>query len=226
MYGIKGWVVGPEQGECRREGRGTPATESAEGERGSVSDPGQDSAPLPARSAGFAPGSRGPALTHPETEHLGSAPSRYGLEQSGIRYPRRVRWNLSTAALTREAVFRGEAILAHGGPIVVHTGEFTGRSPLDRYVVGRPETDPDVLVGSPQPAVPAGAVRASALAVHRLSPEPGALRSGLPRRRPSPIPSAPPGDHHHGVAEPLFHATCSCEPGSGRPSRGTSPGSR
>ncbi len=86
-------------------------------------------------------------MTHPETEHIGFAPSRYGLEQSGIRYPRRVHWNLSTAALTQEAVFRGEAILAHGGPIVVHTGECTGRSPLDKYVVGRPETDPDVWWG-------------------------------------------------------------------------------
>ncbi len=87
-------------------------------------------------------------MTHPETEHVGFAPSRHGLKLSGIRYPRRVHWNLSTAALTQEAVFRGEAALAHGGPIVVRTGECTGRSPLDKYVVGDPRTDPDVWWGS------------------------------------------------------------------------------
>ena len=87
-------------------------------------------------------------MTHFTTEHLGFAQSRHDLSTCGIRYPRRVFWNLSTAALTQEAVFRGEAALAHGGPIVVRTGEFTGRSPNDKYVVGKPETAPEVWWGS------------------------------------------------------------------------------
>ena len=86
-------------------------------------------------------------MTHFTTEHLGFAKSRHDLSTCGIRYPRRVFWNLSTAALTQEAVFRGEAALAHGGPIVVRTGEFTGRSPNDKYVVGKPATDPEVWWG-------------------------------------------------------------------------------
>ena len=87
-------------------------------------------------------------MTHFPTEHLGFARSRHDLSTCGIRYPRRVFWNLSTAALTQEAVFRGEATLAHGGPIVVHTGEFTGRSPNDKYVAGKPDTHPEVWWGS------------------------------------------------------------------------------
>ena len=86
-------------------------------------------------------------MTHLQTEHLGFAQSRHGLKLAGIRYPRRVFWNLSSAALTQEAVFRNEAILAHGGPIVVRTGEFTGRSPSDKYVVGGPGANPDVWWG-------------------------------------------------------------------------------
>ena len=86
-------------------------------------------------------------MTHLTTEHLGFARSRHDLSTSGIRYPRRVLWNLSTAALTQEAVFRGEATLAHGGPIVVRTGEFTGRSPEDKYIVEEPNTSGEVWWG-------------------------------------------------------------------------------
>ena len=87
-------------------------------------------------------------MTHLTTEHLGFARSRHDLSTSGIRYPRRVMWNLSTAALTQEAVFRGEATLAHGGPIVVRTGEFTGRSPKDKYIVEEPNTRGEVWWGT------------------------------------------------------------------------------
>ena len=89
----------------------------------------------------------GRLVTHRETEHLGFARSCHGLEVSGIRYPRRVLWNLSSAALTQEAIFRDEAALAHGGPIVVRTGQCTGRSPSDKYVVGGPATNPEVWWG-------------------------------------------------------------------------------
>ena len=86
-------------------------------------------------------------MTHLATEHFGFARSRHDLQLAGIRYPRRIFWNLSSAALTQEAVFRGEATLAHGGPIVVRTGEFTGRSPSDKYVVGGPATNDEVWWG-------------------------------------------------------------------------------
>ena len=102
-------------------------------------------APLPRAGAQLASHLR--SLTHLATEHFGFAKSRHGLRLAGIRYPRRVFWNLSSAALTQEAVFRGEATLAHGGPIVVRTGEFTGRSPSDKYVVGGPESNADVWWG-------------------------------------------------------------------------------
>jgi phosphoenolpyruvate carboxykinase (ATP) len=42
--------------------------------------------------------------------------------------------NLSLAALYENAIERGEGALADGGPLVVRTGQHTGRSPRDKYI--------------------------------------------------------------------------------------------
>ncbi len=51
--------------------------------------------------------------------------------------PGRVARNLSPAELYEEAIRNGEAALAAHGPLVASTGEHTGRSPKDRFVVRR-----------------------------------------------------------------------------------------
>jgi phosphoenolpyruvate carboxykinase (ATP) len=47
-------------------------------------------------------------------------------------------WNLPTPTLYEEALKRNEGIMAHLGPIVVRTGQFTGRSPNDKFIVDEP----------------------------------------------------------------------------------------
>jgi phosphoenolpyruvate carboxykinase (ATP) len=62
-------------------------------------------------------------------EQQGQVRSSYGLEAHGIRNANTVWWNLSTPALYEHAIQRHEGLLAHLGPLVVRTGQYTGRSP-------------------------------------------------------------------------------------------------
>jgi len=59
----------------------------------------------------------------------------------------RVRRNLSTAALYEEAVRRKEAVIAAEGPLACYTGQHTGRSPNDKFVVRDPSVERDVVWG-------------------------------------------------------------------------------
>jgi len=62
------------------------------------------------------------------------------VRQFGIDRPGLVRSNLSPAALYEEIVRRGEAIVADGGAINARTGQHTGRSPADKFVVREPDS--------------------------------------------------------------------------------------
>ena len=63
--------------------------------------------------------------------------------------------NAGTAVLYEHAVRRGEAQIAAGGPLVVDTGKFTGRSPKDKFVVRDAATEDLIDWGSVnQPMAP------------------------------------------------------------------------
>jgi phosphoenolpyruvate carboxykinase (ATP) len=66
-----------------------------------------------------------------------------GFEQTG-----EVFWNLGSAELYEEAVRRGEAQIAHLGPLVARTGQHTGRSPKDKFVVRDAERADEVWWGA------------------------------------------------------------------------------
>ena len=55
--------------------------------------------------------------------------------------------NLSTPALFEEAVRRREGTVAHYGPLVVRTGQYTGRSAKDKYIVLEPTTEDRIWWG-------------------------------------------------------------------------------
>jgi phosphoenolpyruvate carboxykinase (ATP) len=60
---------------------------------------------------------------------------KHGLEHHGFRNMGRVYWTLNTPALYERIVRRREGLIAHLGPVVVRTGDHTGRSPNDKLIV-------------------------------------------------------------------------------------------
>jgi phosphoenolpyruvate carboxykinase (ATP) len=67
-----------------------------------------------------------------------------GLEMHGITNVARVYWNLSVPALYEEAVRRREGSIAVEGPLVCRTGQHTGRSPNDKFIVREPSSEDKV----------------------------------------------------------------------------------
>src|SRR3546814_10641426 len=57
------------------------------------------------------------------------------LEKHGLTNPETVHWNLGVEALYEAALLRGEGRIGAGGPLVCTTGEHTGRSANDKFVV-------------------------------------------------------------------------------------------
>jgi phosphoenolpyruvate carboxykinase (ATP) len=73
--------------------------------------------------------------------------SHYGLENHGIKNVNFVYWNLASPMLYEEIIRRREGRLAHLGPIVVRTGEHTGRAPNDKFIVREPSSEDKVWWG-------------------------------------------------------------------------------
>jgi phosphoenolpyruvate carboxykinase (ATP) len=73
--------------------------------------------------------------------------SSFGLDKLGFTGMRTAHWNLPPARLVEMAVQRGEAMLASEGPLVCDTGQHTGRSPGDKFLVRDPAVDADIWWG-------------------------------------------------------------------------------
>lgn len=68
-------------------------------------------------------------------QNVGPVQSSFGLDYLGLKNLNTVHWNLPAAALVADAVKKGEAVLGKGGALLADTGEHTGRSANDRFVV-------------------------------------------------------------------------------------------
>ena len=83
-----------------------------------------------------------------EIPPTGSA--RQALKTSGSVF-----YNLQAPDLYREAILRGEAELSADGALVAYTGQHTGRSPKDKFIVRDENTDAVVWWDDNQPMAPA-----------------------------------------------------------------------
>src|SRR4051812_39116415 len=81
-------------------------------------------------------------------QHLSASLPGDGLEQHGIHNINAAYWNLGAPQLIEHAVQRREGTLAANGALVVRTGQFTGRSPKDKFIVRDETTDQHVQWGA------------------------------------------------------------------------------
>ena len=88
------------------------------------------------------------------------------LETQGISGLGRVYYNFGEAALVSAAVARGEGTLGNGGAFLCSTGQFTGRSPKDKFVVRTASVENSIWWENNAPMTPAGfaALKADMLA--------------------------------------------------------------
>ncbi len=71
----------------------------------------------------------------------------YSLQQQGIETEAELHCNLGTAQLVEDALVNGEGILSKDGPLVVKTGQHTGRSAKDKFIVRDAETEDTIWWG-------------------------------------------------------------------------------
>lgn len=65
----------------------------------------------------------------------------------GLENLANVFWNLTPAELVEDTIINGQGVLTDTGAIAIETGEFTGRSPKDRFVVKDAKTENSVWWG-------------------------------------------------------------------------------
>ncbi|WP_068305660.1 phosphoenolpyruvate carboxykinase [Pararhodobacter sp. CCB-MM2] len=78
----------------------------------------------------------------------------YKLEDQGITGLGSVAYNLIEPALVEAALTRGEGTLGKGGAFLVSTGQFTGRSPKDKFVVRTPSVEDTIWWDNNKPMAP------------------------------------------------------------------------
>jgi phosphoenolpyruvate carboxykinase (ATP) len=76
-----------------------------------------------------------------------SASREEGLKHLGLDNLGHVYWDLPTPALYEESIRRYEASLSHLGPLVMRTGQYTGRLPKDKFLVREPSSENKIWWG-------------------------------------------------------------------------------
>ena len=67
-------------------------------------------------------------IKSPAEAQAGEFKSDFGLESHGLKFLKRIYWNLPTEALYEEFVFRGEGTIVNHGPMAVNTGKWSARA--------------------------------------------------------------------------------------------------
>ena len=68
-------------------------------------------------------------------EKMIGTPSQYSLQNHKLVNLANIYFNLPTPGLVEQSILRGEGTLSQMGALVVNTGQYTGRSPNDKFIV-------------------------------------------------------------------------------------------
>lgn len=80
-------------------------------------------------------------------KELGIKSTKASLAELGLEEVACAYWNLSTTELVQETIIRKQGVLTDTGALACDTGEFTGRSPKDKYIVKDQKTEKIVWWG-------------------------------------------------------------------------------
>jgi phosphoenolpyruvate carboxykinase (ATP) len=83
-------------------------------------------------------------MNHPWRAYRESGHNLWELDRMGMTNLGNVYRNLPVAELVEHAVARGEGVLAANGALCVKTGQYTGRSPNDKFIVDEPSSRDEV----------------------------------------------------------------------------------
>jgi len=78
---------------------------------------------------------------------FGHKPKNADLAKVGLGKVGEIYWNLEPAELVEQAIVSGQGVLADSGALAIDTGEFTGRSPKDKFCVRDAKTENTVWWG-------------------------------------------------------------------------------
>ena len=81
-------------------------------------------------------------------QEYGNQFSEIGLNHYGLKNSPKVYWNLTPGELYEEAIRRREGVIVEDGPLLIHTGKYTGRSPNDKFIVREPSSQDKVWWGN------------------------------------------------------------------------------
>ncbi len=82
------------------------------------------------------------------SSQVDGTPKGTGLENLGIETAARLHWNLNAAELVDSAVERNEGVFSTHKALVTETGDRTGRSPNDKFIVDEESTSSEVNWGN------------------------------------------------------------------------------
>ncbi len=80
-------------------------------------------------------------------KETGIIPASHSLAYLGIEEVKSIHWNLTPAELVEDAVWQKEGTITDTGALMVDTGEFTGRSPKDKFFVKDATTENTIWWG-------------------------------------------------------------------------------